>query len=105
MELPATITPQHVVAITDTREQTPLDLAPLQSIPGFHARLAGQRHSSDDVRRSRPGWQVRVQNAVSRRAQTIPRNPYAASGDRAWPQLADDERPKTIAVATLAVGA
>lgn len=34
MKLPADISPESVVAIVDTREQTPLDLAPLQTITG-----------------------------------------------------------------------
>ena len=34
MKLPAKLKPEQVTAIIDTREQQPLDLAPLQSIPG-----------------------------------------------------------------------
>ncbi len=32
--IPADLRPEHVVAITDTREQLPLDLSPLQSVAG-----------------------------------------------------------------------
>jgi ERCC4-type nuclease len=34
MKLPATIKPEQVTAIVDTREQHPLDLSPLQTVPG-----------------------------------------------------------------------
>jgi DNA excision repair protein ERCC-4 len=34
MKLPATIQPENVTAICDTREQTPLDLSPLRTIGG-----------------------------------------------------------------------
>ncbi len=34
MKLPATIEPENVTAIVDTREQTPLDLSPLRTIGG-----------------------------------------------------------------------
>ena len=34
VKLPATLKPEHVVAVVDTREQLPLDLAPLQVVEG-----------------------------------------------------------------------
>lgn len=34
MKLPATLKPEQVTAIVDTREQHPLDLTPLQTVPG-----------------------------------------------------------------------
>ncbi|NQU21949.1 MAG: hypothetical protein HQ567_11755 [Candidatus Nealsonbacteria bacterium] len=33
-KLPAELKPETITAVIDTREQTPLDLSPLQTIPG-----------------------------------------------------------------------
>jgi len=60
MKLPADIKPEQVTAIIDTREQTPLDLAPLRvevgtlatgdySVKGLEAFIAVERKSPEDL--------------------------------------------------------
>lgn len=58
MNLPATITPDRVVAVIDTREQSPLTLAPLQTTSGTLATgdysVAGLEHLVAVERKSLP---------------------------------------------------
>ena len=60
MKLPATIQPQTFIALVDSREQTPLDLQPLQvekttlttgdySLKGLQDQVAIERKSRDDL--------------------------------------------------------
>ena len=80
MKLPAALKPENVVAICDTREQTPLDLSPLRteqaSLPtgdytvrGLEHVVCIERKSLDDllgvVGRDRPRFEREVQRLLS----------------------------------------
>lgn len=57
-KLPAELKPEQVIAVIDTREKTPLDLAPLQSVPGALTTgdysVAGLEHIIAIERKSLP---------------------------------------------------
>jgi ERCC4-type nuclease len=109
-KLPAELRPEQVTAVVDTREQLPLDLAPLQVIAGTLATgdysVRGLEHIVSIERKSLPdllGCVGRDRERFDREAQRLLAYPVRCLVIEAtWPDLErGDWRPKVTAAAAL----